>query len=727
MAKMPPTASRSRMGVLPLFALFSSALAQSIPGASYFTGGGVPGSGAYQLVDDYQPSVFFSKFNYYNSYDPTYGHVQYVNETVANRNGYTTTDDDNITISVDTTNKWPRGGPGRPAVRLISDNTYTHGLFILDLNHMPFGCGTWPAFWLLGPDWPRNGEIDIIEGVHTSTTNTISMHTDSNCTIAGSGQTGLFTSSNCDHAANDNSGCGSVANNTATPNNYGKALSDNNGGVYITEWTSAYVRVWFFPRNNIPSSVTSGSPNITQFGLPMANFQGSCNIDSHFANHSIIINTDFCGAWAGFTYSNYKECPLTTGLNGYDSCVDYVGNNPQAFLDAYWEINSLKVYQLPVNVDSSTVRTSTAPLTSSSPISASNSIINPGMACIELCDGVDGCSGVSHLGGNGAGTCVLKTGTGDLVYDGHTFAAVAISGRSSGSSTTLSTTSTGSIPSTPPKTATLRPTAQPSTCPEANNAVYVDENVINYNVYCSADTEIGSFNSTDIHGGGFTACFTICDVTPDCVGFTFVGASSGTCYFKNQFGGTLSAPSNFVVAFLAQGQTSGSSSLAPKTSSVVLSSVASVPSPYSSTISISTRSSVLSVGSSLHDECFVISVIVSGNITVFFAVICILFNTGLVFTATGVFDIFVFYLAVVGVSDILDLFISSIISIQLAVDDFFRDSSNRLLCRPTVSFDRRQHLQLRYTNDVFERSRGKFQCWMRKLLHWNDDRQQRWD
>ncbi|THY09878.1 hypothetical protein D6D03_00047 [Aureobasidium pullulans] len=564
---MPPTASRSRMGVLPLFALFSSALAQSIPGASYFTGGGVPGSGAYQLVDDYQPSVFFSKFNYYNSYDPTYGHVQYVNETVANRNGYTTTDDDSITISVDTTNKWPRGGPGRPAVRLISDNTYTHGLFVLDLNHMPFGCGTWPAFWLLGPDWPRNGEIDIIEGVHTSTTNTISMHTDSNCTIAGSGQTGLFTSSNCDHAANDNSGCGSVANNTATPNNYGKALSDNNGGVYITEWTSAYVRVWFFPRNNIPSSVTSGSPNITEFGLPMANFQGSCNIDSHFANHSIIINTDFCGAWAGFTYSNYKECPLTTGLNGYDSCVDYVGNNPQAFLDAYWEINSLKVYQLPVNVDSSTVRTSTAPLTSSSPISASNSIINPGMACIELCDEVDGCSGVSHLGGNGAGTCVLKTGTGDLVYDGHTFAAVAISGRSSGSSTTLSTTSTGSISSTPPKTATLRPTAQPSTCPEANNAVYVDENVINYNVYCSADTEIGSFNSTDIHGGGFTACFTICDVTPDCVGFTFVGASSGTCYFKNQFGGTLSAPSNFVVAFLAQGQTSGSSSLAPRTSS----------------------------------------------------------------------------------------------------------------------------------------------------------------
>jgi hypothetical protein len=84
---------------------------------------------------------------------------RYVNGSVATTNGYTTATNSSVTISVDTTNTWPSGGPGRPAVRLISDNTYTHGLFILDLNHMPYGCGTWPAFWLLGPDWPANGEI----------------------------------------------------------------------------------------------------------------------------------------------------------------------------------------------------------------------------------------------------------------------------------------------------------------------------------------------------------------------------------------------------------------------------------------------------------------------------------------------------------------------------------------------------------------------------------------
>lgn len=501
------------------------------------------------------------------------------------------------------------------------------------------------------------------------------MHSDTNCTVAGSGQTGLFTNANCDSAANDNSGCGSMANDTATPNNYGQGLSDDDGGVYITEWTSAFVRVWFFGRSDIPSSVTEGSPDVSEFGLPMANFQGSCNIDTHFANHSIIINTDFCGAWAGFTYSNFPGCPLSPGKNGYDSCVDFVGDNPQNFTEAYWDINSIKVYQLPVNVNASAVPTSTAPLTSSSPISVSGSIINPGMgqsvstmplsvpytgplssasstvsstatalatplicfpydgknwtdynsemytiscgydlsgqslngngqtvnsfeACLELCDGTQGCDGATHVGGNGAGTCILKTGQGDLTYDGHTFVAisVAVVKNSAASSTVTVTTS---VSSTPPKTATLRPTAQASTCPEANNSVYIDENVVAYDVYCSSDTNVGTFNNTMIHGGGFTACMTICDVTEGCVGFTFEGTSAGTCHFENQFGPPSSAPSDFVVAFLASGPNSTSSaSSAAATYSVTASSSQSslaaspsVPSKTSSAGSSSLSSS----------------------------------------------------------------------------------------------------------------------------------------
>jgi beta-glucanase (GH16 family) len=91
--------------------------------------------------------------------DPTYGHVQYVNQSIATNNGYVQTTSSSVYIGSDHSGVYPLGGPGRPSVRIISNNFYTHGLFIVDIAHMPFGCGTWPAFWTLGPNWPNNGEI----------------------------------------------------------------------------------------------------------------------------------------------------------------------------------------------------------------------------------------------------------------------------------------------------------------------------------------------------------------------------------------------------------------------------------------------------------------------------------------------------------------------------------------------------------------------------------------
>jgi beta-glucanase (GH16 family) len=60
----------------------------------------------------------------------------------------------------------PASARGRDSVRITSQNGYTDAIFVLDLAHMPTGCGTWPSFWTrsqIGP-WPSGGEIDVIEG-----------------------------------------------------------------------------------------------------------------------------------------------------------------------------------------------------------------------------------------------------------------------------------------------------------------------------------------------------------------------------------------------------------------------------------------------------------------------------------------------------------------------------------------------------------------------------------
>ena len=84
-------------------------------------------------------------------------------------------------------------GAGRPSVRISTLKSWTHGLFIGDFAHAPGGiCGTWPACeyspvmakevltvqgWTLAPNWPNNGEIDILEGVNLLTQNAMSLHT----------------------------------------------------------------------------------------------------------------------------------------------------------------------------------------------------------------------------------------------------------------------------------------------------------------------------------------------------------------------------------------------------------------------------------------------------------------------------------------------------------------------------------------------------------------------
>ncbi|KAF2118155.1 concanavalin A-like lectin/glucanase domain-containing protein [Lophiotrema nucula] len=291
----------------------------------------------YALQDDYMQD-FFGNFDFFTSADPTNGFVKFVDQSTAQSTGLINSTGSAVTWGVDSTNETPNG---RPSVRISSKKTYDTGLVILDVAHMPVGCGTWPAFWMVGPEWPTNGEIDILEGVNEQETNSMTLHTGPNCAI--STNNGIFSgevaTSNCDVNAadqNKNAGCSIASKDTQS---YGTGLNSGQGGVYATQWTDQAISVYFFPRDSIPDDVTSGSPDPTGWGTPDAKFQGDCDIASTFKQQQIVFDTTFCGDWAGEVWSS-GSCASKA-----DTCESYVQNNPSAFANAYWTINSLKVYQ----------------------------------------------------------------------------------------------------------------------------------------------------------------------------------------------------------------------------------------------------------------------------------------------------------------------------------------------------------------------------------------------
>ncbi|KAI4271340.1 MAG: hypothetical protein LQ337_006086 [Flavoplaca oasis] len=280
---------------------------------------------AYSVKDDYSTDKFLDMFNFDTFDDPTHGYVNYVDQATADSQDLYNVSNGQVTWGVDHRNI--ASGRGRNSIRLTSKAQYTHGLVMLDVAHMPGGaCGVWPAFWMTGPNWPNNGEIDIIEGVNNQVQNQMTLHTGPGCALAGS---------SCEGGP----GC---AIKPEGSNNYGTDLNNAGGGVYAMEWTSGSINIWFFPRNSIPSDVSGPNPNPSTWGAATASFVGgeSCNIDQHFKNNHIVFTTTFCGDWAGGVWSQDGTCSAQAG-----TCQEYVQNHPEAYADAYWTINSLKVYQ----------------------------------------------------------------------------------------------------------------------------------------------------------------------------------------------------------------------------------------------------------------------------------------------------------------------------------------------------------------------------------------------
>ncbi|KAF8918887.1 glycoside hydrolase family 16 protein [Mucidula mucida] len=227
----------------------------------------------------------------------------------------------------------------RSTVRIHSNQAYSVGsLWVADMHHVPYGCSVWPAWWSQAHNWPTGGEIDTFEGVNQVTMNQMALHTTSGCNQVNPTQSStLVNSTNCDHDVDSNAGC--VVTNPST-SSYGAQFAENGGGVFVTEYADSGISIWFFPRANVPSSISSTANSLStdDLGTPVANWpNGGCNIQDHFQAQTLIFDITLCGDFAGSPSVFAQTCS--------GSCYnDYVVGNGSNYANAYFDVDYVRVF-----------------------------------------------------------------------------------------------------------------------------------------------------------------------------------------------------------------------------------------------------------------------------------------------------------------------------------------------------------------------------------------------
>lgn len=358
-AKTTATTNNTKM-----FTLKSSSAALAAALLLTNTASAAPSPDRYSLVTSYTGQNFFNGWSFWDQPDPTNGFVEYLPREKAMQQSLAgfiynnATGEHTAYMGVDHTTVNPTAG--RASVRITSEQAFSGGgLFVADVRHTPQGaCGSWPALWLVGPDWPRNGEIDMIEGVNElfDEYNSITLHTGPGCAsnLPQKQFTGEQVTTDCDvSSTNSNIGCSIRANATQSVNprskktithaTSGKDFNKAGGGVYATLWDASGIKIYMFPRTAVPKDVVSGNPDPASWtAKPLASFGGeSCDYTQAFRQQQLVINTSLCGMWAG----NQDVWDASACKAQAPTCQEYVASNPAAFKDVFWELGSIKVYQ----------------------------------------------------------------------------------------------------------------------------------------------------------------------------------------------------------------------------------------------------------------------------------------------------------------------------------------------------------------------------------------------
>ncbi|KAJ7212052.1 concanavalin A-like lectin/glucanase domain-containing protein [Mycena pura] len=344
------SASSAGSGSTSANASKSSTKKGAVAGTATGSGAATTATSAWHLTQSYAGSNFFDGWDFWDTDDPTHGVVDYLSQADGENAGLIQVNPaGNAVMKVETT---PTVSGNRKSIRITTQKSFTGGLVIMDAVHMPTGCGTWPAFWSNGPDWPSGGEIDIVEGVNDYTNNQATIHTDPGCSLTtddpaalGASASAVTGGTDCAAATSGNAGCGM---RSPSSQSFGPGFNSNGGGVYAMQWVSSGISVYFFERDSVPSDIDAGAPNPTNWGLPMAHWPAAdCNPWKYFNTHVAIFDTTLCGDWAGSVWTGSgipgqeQSCATRTG---FSTCEAFVQQSGGSFEEAYWEVKSVKFY-----------------------------------------------------------------------------------------------------------------------------------------------------------------------------------------------------------------------------------------------------------------------------------------------------------------------------------------------------------------------------------------------
>jgi hypothetical protein len=244
---------------------------------------------------------------------------------------------------------FPVGAPtaaGRPAIRLHTKLEFGPGsVFLVDATRMPVGDGTWPAYWttvkggIEGSGWPVGGEIDMMEHIQGWGMEKMvaTLHTSAGCSMAGKIDP-ISNGGDC-NAGNGNMGCqyvtGGAEGSESVP--LGHAFNEKGGGVHILWWdvstsSTPSLKLYWVPRKQVSSWPNNAHQNaelvyeLLQQTRPYVEFPlgaDNCASDTYFYPQTFIIDTTFCGDWAGNAYAPEGGPSGLEGCNALVAREDY--------------------------------------------------------------------------------------------------------------------------------------------------------------------------------------------------------------------------------------------------------------------------------------------------------------------------------------------------------------------------------------------------------------------